>query len=365
MKSKSIILLGLLLAACVPKGPEGVVPVPDRMAPDALLPHVRSVELIPLETREESLLALNDLYPASDGYIAVDRRNNRLLHFAADGRFLNTVGMHGRGPQEYGDLATLQVQDGLVRVFSFRTKRLTTFREDGTFVSQEELPESAMHWLTVPEGSLLYMGYYTPGTALLKLLRPDGTQEELVPRPVQDLIVTIGGTVFSANGGDVFFFPDWAQEVYRYRDGAVEPRLKMDFGPEGIGDEVYGAADVSEAVREKMRTGFSYVYRYFESDRMRLVICSHERQPERNGQVESISKCGLFLNGKWIWFGQTEDDLIHWRILYLEDDALVCSAPPAELLELDPVLRDKLADLSVLEALSEEDNDVILKIHLK
>ena len=43
----------------------------------------------------------------------------------------------------------------------------------------------------------------------------------------------------------------------------------------------------------------------------------------------------------------------------------MCCAPPSDLLELDPVLRDKVADLSVLEALSEEDNDVILKIHLK
>ena len=97
-------LIGFALSACGPKGlpvPEGAVTVPDRVAPDALLPLIRSIELVPLETRDESLLALNDLLPASDGYIAVDRRNNRLLHFAAVGRFLNTVGMYGRGPQEY------------------------------------------------------------------------------------------------------------------------------------------------------------------------------------------------------------------------------------------------------------------------
>ena len=368
MKSKSIILLGLLLAACGPKGlpvPEGAVTVPDRVAPDALLPLIRSIELVPLETRDESLLALNDLLPASDGYIAVDRRNNRLLHFAADGRFLNTVGMYGRGPQEYGNLSTLQVQDGLVRVFSHGRNHLTTFREDGTFVSQETTPESAMHWWTVPEGSLVYPGYYTPETALLKLLRTDGTKEELLPKRVQDLIVTIGGTVFSAQGEDVFFFPDWAQAVYRYRAGTLEPWLEMDFGPEGIGDEVYDAADVWAAVGEKMKAGFSYVFRYFESDRLRLVVCAHERQPEGTRLVESVYKNGLFLDGKWIWFGQTEDDLIHWKILYLEGDALVCSAPPADLLELDPVLRDKVADRSALKALSEEDNDVIVKIHLK
>lgn len=39
----------------------------------------------------------------------------------------------------------------------------------------------------------------------------------------------------------------------------------------------------------------------------------------------------------------------------------LCACGPKGL----PVLRDKLADPSVLETLSEEDNDVIAKVHLK
>ena len=75
LQSLALSVLCLAAAACRPQGQDGTVTVPDNISSKSLLPLIRSVEVIPLETREDDLLGTVSLYPASDGYIAVDARN--------------------------------------------------------------------------------------------------------------------------------------------------------------------------------------------------------------------------------------------------------------------------------------------------
>ena len=364
LQSLALSVLCLAAAACRPQGQDGTVTVPDNISSKSLLPLIRSVEVILLETREDDLLGSVSLYAASDGYIAVDARNLKIHHYARDGRFLNAVGHGGRGPQEYPMVTDVQVQDGQVNVFSLGAGKETFFGEDGSFLGRRDLSDLTHCW-KVPEGLLAYQGYAYRGKSLVSLVREDGSEEELLPKPADGLISMLDARVFSSRGADTFIVPEWSQAVYRYRGGAVEPWLELDFGKYGLGTDFYQSEDMMSAFMSRMQTGMAFVSRYFERDRMRLVHCILNRVDLSTGEGETINNYGLFRDGRWTWFRLFDEDPVHASVQYLEDDALVYCLSPLDLEHLDPALREKISNPAALDGLSEDDNSVVLKLHLK
>lgn len=104
----------------------------------------------------------------SDGRIAVvDRGRMHISVFAADGRFLNTVGRDGGGPGEFMSTPTIALA-GLDTIVAWdqRTLRVSWFTASGLFLRSLSMAEAVLRqgiprigggatWRLLPDGSLL------------------------------------------------------------------------------------------------------------------------------------------------------------------------------------------------------------------
>ena len=101
---------------------------------------IHEIELIPLETTDSSLIGTSpECIVDRDGgyYIADMNGSQKILRYDSTGRFLNTIGSRGRGPQEYLGISNYLIETltGHVSVFSNLDKKVCVYDTDGTFVS--------------------------------------------------------------------------------------------------------------------------------------------------------------------------------------------------------------------------------------
>ena len=120
----------LLFIACTPNNheqdtPYAVINLSDKVTEVKQLPlsdAVQKVDIVPLETTDESLI--NDLtfVEISDKFIFVYQlKNSEILRFARDGKFLNKIGKKGQGPGEYTYISGLQIDENKGEVYAITT----------------------------------------------------------------------------------------------------------------------------------------------------------------------------------------------------------------------------------------------------
>ena len=355
---------GILAVACGRKGGEGVVPVPapESIRTDAFAPLVRSVELLPLETTEELLGDFRNLEMTRDsgsGWIVYDMANGAIHHYDAAGKFLGRIGNRGRGPQEFTDVFLVQVRDGQVNVFSRSADEFLVYREDGTFVRREPVgAQTGQGALVVKEGLLAYTGYSWRGDKLLKLISPDGTQTEFIPKKNPNMLSFFGTPSLFEMDGQVFITPEWDDTVYRYKDGTVERWVSFDLGRASLDRSFWEEEDPATAMMTRLQTLLAFVPCYWENRQLKIAGVMF------NGASDSFFCYGIVRHGMWSWFRYDRDKALS-LVKCIDGDALVCLVDPDLLDTLDPALREKISNPEVLEGIPDNSNYLIAKVRLK
>lgn len=91
--------------------------------------------VIPLETTKESLIG--DIYKAMvvrDTIFIMDFRNQRLLAFNMNGKFLGQIGVRGRGPREYLEVRDFDIRENSIYALDYRKihrYNVATFEYEG------------------------------------------------------------------------------------------------------------------------------------------------------------------------------------------------------------------------------------------
>lgn len=97
---------------------------------------IREISFTPLETGTDFLIGdIHKVLSDSDSYFIHDRNNNKLLRFDYDGRFLNTIGNIGRGPNEViaiWDVA-LDKKNKLISILDSASGKLVRYDYSGIF----------------------------------------------------------------------------------------------------------------------------------------------------------------------------------------------------------------------------------------
>jgi hypothetical protein len=150
MKTQNYFLLLALacLSACAPQRstPTGMERIPIDIQKNSALrlsAFAESIEIIPLETTDESVFANIEKIIERDGryYLFVDIMNPRLMVFDKDGRFLRKIDRRGGGPGEYVGLETFTLaKDGSIKLSCYG--KIITCDSLGNYRHEKTTPAS-------------------------------------------------------------------------------------------------------------------------------------------------------------------------------------------------------------------------------
>ena len=95
-----------------------------------------SVDIVPLEVTDASLIAsIKQIYVTSQSIFVHHNRDQRIFRFDRNGKFLNTIGKVGQGPEEYVRLYSFFLNEANEEVYVFPTMgRTQVYKYDGSFV---------------------------------------------------------------------------------------------------------------------------------------------------------------------------------------------------------------------------------------
>ncbi len=91
------------------------------------------IDVVPLETTEESLFSSIDDIIVSDSNIFIEDVRNGVLRFDRNGKFMNKIGKKGEGPEEYIMLKQIEYDELNKEIFLFTESGIKSYDLEGKF----------------------------------------------------------------------------------------------------------------------------------------------------------------------------------------------------------------------------------------
>ncbi|TWO31560.1 6-bladed beta-propeller [Seonamhaeicola sediminis] len=101
---------------------------------------IYDIELTPLETTSESLIGrIHNILYDSNFYFIHDKRNNKLLRFNENGKFLNSIGAIGKGPQELLSIrdVAINAEKKFISILDSKSRKVSRYRYSGEFIDSK------------------------------------------------------------------------------------------------------------------------------------------------------------------------------------------------------------------------------------
>ncbi len=160
-----------------------------KSAEKVLLSSIASdIEYIPLETTPDCLIGNHRSMQVTilDKYLVVHEHNKVMKLFDRQGKFLNTIGKLGKGPEEYIPLNKYYVDEKNDQIYLLSSNRkCMVYGFDGHFKNEIKLEEYADQIIVDNEGNigLLYLAetVLLKDSAKLQWLTPEGIEKSSIP----------------------------------------------------------------------------------------------------------------------------------------------------------------------------------------
>lgn len=236
------------------------------------------VELIPLETKDSSLLGdeIKCKY-FDDKFIFIT--NKCALFFQPDGKFVGNIFHFGKSPSEYLDLTdiflTTNENSELINIYDRKNKRILSYDKTMTFIQSKNIEVKAYNAISYKSQYLLYQGGFADDGYMLKILDNDGNvKEKLIKQPkyFKDYYYFMDYNNFFQFDNNLVFWNSPNSIVYDIENNLLEERYSFDFGkyslPESFLDKNY--FDIMEfdvALKKK-----NYVYPFLYSENSRTIV---------------------------------------------------------------------------------------------
>ena len=281
-------LFGLMTAiatftGCEPRQASGELPRIDLTATSfasgqlGIADEIESIEYVPLELTDESLIAdVLDLC-VSDEYIFVySTRQDGVLQFDRKGKFLRCIAKTGNGPGETGQIISLTV-DEENRLFCVSEYFSTSFYSfDGEFIKKIENPRPYSYQFSVGPNTMvelgrMYVPMNTPGMFSLGVFNWATGDTVAFRHTIGDTSLmpleetSLKGWIYSGSMDGMLCYSDGIDTVWNVNAKNIVPAFLINTG--------YSAEEEKETRSSKAVDGKYSVFGFFETPRHYFVKC--------------------------------------------------------------------------------------------
>ncbi|MDR0953980.1 MAG: 6-bladed beta-propeller [Rikenellaceae bacterium] len=336
---------------------------------------IRQIEIIPLESPDPSALigGFHQLVLSGDDFYAINFEGNaRVLRFDGQGKFLNSIGSTGRGPQEYLAISDFSLDaNGNPIIYSDQDEAAYFYQPDGTFVEKKELGNRFLKATNGYDGdTFLYLGFNN-GTAPLRVLWVN--KEGKAPMGYlwdesQVLMMSESTPVFTHYDEAIYVRESLNDTIYRITDRVFEPAYNFDFGAYTVPEEYFQKSDPMAAAEYLFAREFVSTRKFFENDKT-VLLEAQIQKTNSAGEPQVIMTHGLKdkKSGEWSWFNAevflpTDDCITNYVQGLTDQNEIVCLVDPAKLLEYkdNPLFTNP----EVLADITDASNFIVLKCKL-
>lgn len=360
MKCKCLVLLIILFASCAKEDDNQFKVDLERHVSTSLFDLFSKVEIVELETIDESLFKyINQIAYVDNTYYILDSKSMSVLVFGADGRFKYKIANRGGGPEEYANVVSFAVdsKNSQILIVDPLRKELSFYSMSGEFKQKINLPD--LHRASYrdvfiinqdliafsslsKEGRVIY--YSTSEKRIVNQYLPE---KHLFGASVQDI----------TNNGK--YVRSFANEIYELKESGPEISFVWDFGVENDESKLdLKVTSMEEQMKFREMLNQSEILNYYlvnqlDNDRFNYAKVLYE---------------GHYLNlfydkqkQKYFLFHKFEEGVDLYPG-YMTDECMVGIV--TDLSEVDLVLKKQILDKkeqAKLSRMKEENNPVLVK----
>jgi len=263
-------------------------------------------------------------------YYIADRQLGKILLFDITGKYLNSVGEMGRGPNEYLALSDMIIEEnGDISVYSCPEGVLRTFDSQGALLESVTFPHRSGHFNRV-HGT--YYHYYGDGSGLpYQLYITNNLNQPIDSCLTSSMVLNMDDAPFSIFDNVLLLCTYYDGEVYRFKDGKMDRAYSFDFGPYKVPIEYFQFGDMFEAFDYIVPKTIAVKHRFFENQKYAILHASV-------GNIEQ--KWNRFIYGLlekttmvWDWYYLKNDDFM-FQLKYMDDSNIYFLTYP-ELIKME------------------------------
>lgn len=123
------------------------------------------IELIPLETNEQSLIRqISKIVPYEDNYYVLDYRKSEILMFDFSGKYLHKISDKGEGPQEYSNISDFEIDEdkNILSVLAPVNYSMYEYDFNGVFLNKYKIPDiigAYMSFISLNKDTIVYFTF--------------------------------------------------------------------------------------------------------------------------------------------------------------------------------------------------------------
>jgi len=337
---------------------------------------LNSLELIPLETTDQSLFGvINKLYLSDSSVLVMDIGMNKILHFNSQGKFVKLIGQYGKGPDEYLDIIDTRFNKFTNKVDVFdKTLKLISYDLNSGTVSNLKTRFSEefnpIYFCPVDSNSYaLYNHFVVEGERLYRfgVMKNDTIIVEKLAFNHERTDISSTASSFYNYGDTVRFFERFIPVVYSVVNNSISPKYYLNFDNDNQDSIAISNPDYY-IERKQNNTKEAWIDEIYESDQYMFLMYSVSKDVERRCTlIDKIAKNNFNKS-----YGEVKLQGVTIYLKKIEENVIYGSIKAGEILKIynNSKLKDNYA-LTNLEKkiidlkLGEYNNDLLVKVKLK
>ena len=287
---------------------------------------ISDIKILPLTYPESVLLSDDNMVKFNNNVILIiDRLHSKSIHiFNKDGSYRATIAANGRGPGEYLDMASIQLLDNEIMVYSHLRQSVLLYDYDGKFVAQKELSHTPYNIYKTADGWWGYMGY---GNGQMKerivRMNADGEiTEKLHPTDANILSMMEIEDVFVPSENGLLLRETFSNEIFAFTHSGAKQIANFDFGKYSIPTNYYTQSSPMEAAEALFESDFATINQLFANKNTIAIYIECNINSNPDNKFDSFAYCH---ENRWKNIKISRNDNLFYKTIknLTEDDELV------------------------------------------